>query len=980
MLDRRKKLNEKEEDKILQELICLYRGEGSENFTFEHGNTNQKDSHDFDGHYTFKEYYQVLILLLFYIKNKKPSQNLYKLLDYSSLDKMIGHVEKDVYELKKRFLEETVYPDEFAQYAIADQSAYRELEAKGEELKQQKTNEISAFYSFFYHQTNFVGDKVGVYDFDGITSKGLYDCWCYLKKALKLNKGKKRKDPREYILETIIFAYNKGVASFNTNYNEFFDAITSTYIDKNFSSFLNDFSKKNKIKKVYSSHLESIPGLANTIYTSSLYSGKEEDLEAPLIKTRKKINMFLHKMNAANKKKHGGTIFLKTCLEQKDIDITGEGDHIDYKTFIDNVKGKTHCESLFYYKKYDLAVLHERNFSREEKTIAAKDKRAQRRYYLEPPDTNTILSATTGVKEGGFVFLIINKRNSRYWSMFFRNIFHNHEEEANLSIETIIPLQDHVWLILKKTKQKPNITFFDGKHFTRQMMSTSKGSEIELVLDYKGFIGEFNKTSSPHKTEIKHSDLLISRFNLSAKRWFMPNFPGKKLRSFVTFYPGEPLKNEKKIKLVDMFSYPKKSSGGLDYEKVPWHQITPEQKIKTLRVRKIKKSCLLINLATKGLNAVWFEYKNKPIYINPRTFALEVDQTKILGPYLELMLLEKNISKQLSYFETNELRIGSAFYEIMESLKIKTPPSKLKQKEYIDNKVKEKIKNLLEAANEIKQASGVDFDEYFKGIQSDIDWLDHAIALPINQLNAASLKLKKVLYETIKKEELDSIRKNYSKRYTGKSLDDLFENLLKIGEEIDSFVQYAGNRSRLTEKEEKSLKEIVDILYTYESSNEKRTISVSIKVDSSLLDDKANYGIKINEPTFKFMINEVINNASKHGGFTKESPGKITIELSTKSENDTKEIESRDILENLDQGYEEVILSIKNNGKPMPFGKEEFVKKRRRGNSTGIRGKGLGGAEVAKIADSQCLRWDVKQDTPEFVFIFELKLLSKQND
>ena len=44
-----------------------------------------------------------------------------------------------------------------------------------------------------------------------------------------------------------------------------------------------------------------------------------------------------------------------------------------------------------------------------------------------------------------------------------------------------------------------------------------------------------------------------------------------------------------------------------------------------------------------------------------------------------------------------------------------------------------------------------------------------------------------------------------------------------------------------------------------------------------------------------------------------------------------------------------------------------------------IKGKGNGGAEVGKIADSQCLSWEIKKDPPEFVFIFDIKY-SNSND
>ena len=147
-----------------------------------------------------------------------------------------------------------------------------------------------------------------------------------------------------------------------------------------------------------------------------------------------------------------------------------------------------------------------------------------------------------------------------------------------------------------------------------------------------------------------------------------------------------------------------------------------------------------------------------------------------------------------------------------------------------------------------------------------------------------------------------------------------------------------------------------------------RKIETKIELEENLLNP--HFGIFLNERAFKFMINEVVKNASKHGGFSKDRPGEITITASNKA-NVPQDLDDESLRALLD--VQEITISIKNNGTPIPFGKEDFVKRGKRGNNTMIKGKGNGGAEVGKIADSQCLSWEIIKTPPEFVFIFDIK-------
>ena len=255
------------------------------------------------------------------------------------------------------------------------------------------------------------------------------------------------------------------------------------------------------------------------------------------------------------------------------------------------------------------------------------------------------------------------------------------------------------------------------------------GVETETILDQKIFLGAQQKRVS-YRTNISQKDFRKSGFNFNTKRWFMPRFQGSPLSSVTNYYAGEKPTKVSKIKLVDLFSYANKSSGGLDYQKIQSQLVPPDFHKKT-SVVKIKKSCLLISNTIKGLNPVWFEYKErKPIYINRfRIKPLTINSQKVLGLFLEFKLKDKAIQKQLSYFEKGSTRIRYNFNEIMNCLKIKIPSLK-KQQDYIDKAVAKKIKNLMDQAEEIKLASGQEAKSYVEGVQSDIDWLDYATVPP----------------------------------------------------------------------------------------------------------------------------------------------------------------------------------------------------------------------------------------------------------
>ncbi len=996
-----------EEATVLKEIKLLYEmGEGK-TFSFDHGNPNRPDGYDYHGHDAFKSFFQVLILVLLYTKSIKPKKNLSALLEIHSYDYAINRTKHLMSEKRDRFIEkmrEKKDTKSLEKVALHTNEMKQLSERLNQQLDQQ-SSQRQKFYKFL---------ELEIKDKSMISDTGLYDCWVYLTNSLKTKT--RHRDPRAIIVNLINFLHKKKDSLFNTNFKKFFDIITSEYGKefKSLSSFLTDFCEKKNIKKIYSTHPKTLFGIPDKHYTANLYFNDREELEVPdsVAESSTNLNTFLIKSQVYGKRNYGGTISLNEVGKKSNLNSPDPENSPNLskpkkpkeRFGVDNldVSEKNKPKQLFFNKGFDLAVLHGTAF---EEGFSNVDPHDGRRKSPQLSRHQWFQRATRGVKNNGHIFFLVNKKNIQTWSFYFNHQINIHRRNSPhfgpiselLNICSVISLKNSLWIILKKVAKekiiKPDseddcLEFFDASSFVKETIKIhgkdysleelkikSEGSETETILDHKNFFRELNKKESPYRTNISQKDFRKSGFNFNTKRWFMPRFQGSPLSSVTNYYAGEKPTKVSKIKLVDLFSYANKSSGGLDYQKIQSQLVPPDFHKKT-SVVKIKKSCLLISDTIKGLNPVWFEYKErKPIYINRfRIKPLTINSQKVLGLFLEFKLKDKAIQKQLSYFEKGSTRIGYNFNEIMNCLKIKIPSLK-KQQDYIDKAVAKKIKNLMDQAEEIKLASGQEAKSYVEGVQSDIDWLDHAIALPISNLNAMTEKLKRTLYDSTLKKYLQKIENVYAKRYSGKKLEDLFENLSDVGEEIVEFVEYAGNRSRLKDKEFKSLKEIKTILKSYEeSSNDVRKIETKIEVEENLLNPR--FGIFLNERAFKFMINEVVKNASKHGGFSKDGPGKITITISNKT-NVPQDSDDESWRAPLD--VQEITISIKNNGIPIPLGKEDFVKRGKRGNNTMIKGKGNGGAEVGKIADSQCLSWEIKKDPPEFVFIFDIKY-SNSND
>lgn len=1001
-----------EEATASKEIKLLYEmGEGK-TFSFDHGHPDRPN--DYHGHEAFKSFFQELILLLLYTKSFSPKKNLTNLLEIHSHDYAIARIKHLVNEKRGRF-QDNMRGKRGAKSLEKTLKHAREMKQLHERLKQlldMQSSQKEEFYKFLELEIN---------DKSMISDTGLYDCWVYLTEALKTKT--QHRDPRAIIVKLINLLHKKKDSLFNTNFKKFFDIITSEHgkEPKPLSSFLTGFCEKNNVKKMYSTQPKVLFEIPNTQYTASLYYNHKEQIEVPdrVFESSGRFNKFLIRSRAHGKRNYGGTISLNEVMEKlkrRNHNLYIEPDQprskkIKTKPEADGLSSfdKNNPQQFFYDGEFDLAVLEEsaltdRYSRRADRTTTRHGNNKKWELFEE---------ATSGVKKNGHIVLLVDKQNLGRWSMYLyyktnKTKFRFSEDrlhgENSLSLKSVINYKNNVWIIFKKSQKEEGAVGF---------LEASK-------LDYKSIIKELYKKDSKYVAKIRKNDLIKSRYNLNSKRWFMPNFKGLPLSSFLSYYRGEKPTKVRKIKLVNLFSNINKSSGGLDYQKIE-PQLVPPDFHKTTNVEKIKKSCLLLSPLIKGLNPIWFEYKyKKPIYIDPtKTVALQINSKIEEGLFLELKLKEKTTQKQLTYLETNTTRLGYNYREIMDCLKIQIP-SVEKQKEFIETKKREKIKELEKQIDQIEERSGVE-------LKKDFDFLEHAIKSPVFKITS-STKLLKSFVSNLDKRFSEELKKTFQERYDEK-IEDFLGGLISAATEIPKIVNTAKTRAQFSLKQypnkEYSYKEVVahiertvnkiknknynisvennldqkarDLMYTAWSGFMRKQLFSDKVMDQELekylemlpgeefnpvedyVNDKtpevtAHAILNINLDLLDILIQNLLDNAEKHGELEKTKNGEVVIGF-----------EEDHIGLSKDSDGLRIAISVKNNGKPM---KKNITKKAfwQKGFTTNKKtGSGYGGAIIKNVCEN--FNWDfelindeTKNHPVSFVFkaLPNIKLTKKQ--
>lgn len=336
------------------------------------------------------------------------------------------------------------------------------------------------------------------------------------------------------------------------------------------------------------------------------------------------------------------------------------------------------------------------------------------------------------------------------------------------------------------------------------------------------------------------------------------------------------------------------------------------------RNKHIKRGSILIAAIGPKIKATVVNTDEK-LYCNPNILCVNVDLQRALPEYIALEFRKPYVKEQIERFMHGGAVMGLRRLD-MEAIKISLPS------------VNEQRKN---AFNEFDSASKID-DSAIKEI---IGIIKHRLSTPVATVNIGLKNLDDFINDSGENpitvntivhphpEFLDEVEKEkYSLRNSVKALSSIAEGIQSILKKLDQVTKL--------EKDQMVLNEIA-----FKHFVESRIIPLfdSTQIHFEVIAEQPS--LFADETQLEFLLINLIENALKHGKKENEKL-KVVLQLNiVKIETGGKDSVSGETL----------VLSIANNGKPLPdgFNKEAFIKKFSKSDFSS--GNGLGGYIVNKI-------------------------------
>lgn len=478
---------------------------------------------------------------------------------------------------------------------------------------------------------------------------------------------------------------------------------------------------------------------------------------------------------------------------------------------------------------------------------------------------------------------------------------------GGLLLNTGMPL---VILVLNKAKRMPGIVkFIDAKNYVE-----SKGSREKRLNDYT-LLSVLSKDQESDSVRIVSINQIRElEYNLSVPRYFQKNFEGVKLFDILEYVRGSRIANVESGKL---FRIRDLKDDKLDY--FLDENSVEESELRRPDIRVIEDSVLLLAIRWHTLKPTFFKYTGTPILLANDIIAFKVNDSVVNIGYLVNELHADYIQEQLESY-----RIGDTIPFIRRDdlldIKIKLPSlneqiAKVQGIEELSNK----IKSLQQERNALAHGrSNSRFNEFAslkhtlgRPRQNILDWSDNLIHFFGN-----------------KSTEIDKLNKSFAEFYDI----DMLSALNEIKRDINfmSEILEKGENGLVVNDYPLQLVALSDInaLVNEITHNGFKFKIKKLPLKGEKLKER---GIDCNPTLLRTLIDNVLTNANKHGYAKKDTSNEVVIELTVVDE--------------------QLILEIKNNGKPFPknFDKEKFISKYSTANPDA--GSGLGGYDVNRIAE-----------------------------
>ncbi len=497
-----------------------------------------------------------------------------------------------------------------------------------------------------------------------------------------------------------------------------------------------------------------------------------------------------------------------------------------------------------------------------------------------------------------------------------------------------------VIMVLSKNKKMPGkVRFIDATTFVEST------NQKDIILNDAGLLNyikernehitqsddlHFGIVNEPHENYgynnhierlVKVEDLKEFNFNLNVAKYFQKEIETQgneqlvKLADLLTPIRGQ--RNElpntgKLLKINNLKEDP------FDY-KLDLSEIE-EIVLNQAEVQMISQSALLLTLRLKSLKPTFFDFSNTPIFINSYLRAFTINENWVDKAYLIHELHADYIQEQLEPYRSGSYMPVLKLEDLL-NVNIKIVPLEEQRKKVEDVfhkalfKEKDKIAFIRNVFNEELGAKQHNIRQHLKNVKDSLDTL-----MDLMKKNGGVLHAEDVI--------------NPNRNVTvGFRFDRMYASLENVILEINS----------LTNEQAFSKPESIDMLRVIKDSLDEIAHPnfevVSTKDEVSILGSELeNLMISFSKKDLKELLNNVVENAVRHGFTDKDKFYKIIVDI------------------RIDDDM--VILTIKNNGNPFP---------RNISNQLGVKGKKAG-----KNANQGIGAWKIIQSIKHFGQDYEI--------
>ena len=461
-----------------------------------------------------------------------------------------------------------------------------------------------------------------------------------------------------------------------------------------------------------------------------------------------------------------------------------------------------------------------------------------------------------------------------------------------------------ILLIDKKKNKKGIINFIDGSNFVSDSHITGK-----KLKDYE--LNEVIKLDQKSSIFRKVKNEKIRRFNyiLDFKRYALKAYSGTPLNEVLTRVglSKELTKSDgTTIKLI--------KAKDLKEDKVDFNLATNslEASSHNRSLRKLEESALLISLENNKLRPTYFDYAGVPVYLGVNIVPLKVNKSKIVVDYLINELLSDDVHSQVE-----GLSIGSStpILRVEDFLKIKIKITSISQQHLIVEKLRtsilqQKVKesSLEKQLIDVKKIFQTELGEKQHSMRQYLANVTNAISLirtimdrnggVLKADDMVSLKNKTFVSDILK--SLNSSLQALKIEVTNLQIEDKFESPIPV--DLENLISEAINN--------------------FENKSSNYRINYEFDKIKFELENIESVSVLGSEKSIREMLNNIFENAVKHGFRDKKNAYVILVKLSVEKS--------------------KIVLQILNNGRPFPIGlKENLGVKGQKAGETGNTGIGI---------------------------------------